>query len=83
MALSASTGEILWSRPVNYRTRPVVIGDRIIIEPRACDLRTGKIQMRKVGKRGAQMRIDFDQAGVSALVMPATPKDEGASQGAA
>jgi outer membrane protein assembly factor BamB len=47
VALSASTGAILWSRPVNYRTRPVVLGDRIIIEPRACDLRTGKILTRR------------------------------------
>lgn len=47
VALSASTGQVLWSRPVNYRTRPVVIGDRVIIEPRACDLRTGKILTRR------------------------------------
>jgi hypothetical protein len=47
VAMSASTGEILWSRPVNYRTRPVVMGDRIIIEPRACDLRTGRILVRR------------------------------------
>jgi len=46
VAMSASSGAILWSRPVNYRTRPVVIGDRIIIEPRACDLHTGKILAR-------------------------------------
>jgi len=46
VAMSASTGEVLWSRPVNYRTRPVVIGDKIIIEPRACDLHTGEILTR-------------------------------------
>ncbi|MBP7050965.1 MAG: PQQ-binding-like beta-propeller repeat protein [Phycisphaerae bacterium] len=46
VAMSASSGAILWSRPVNYRTRPVVVGDRIIIEPRACDLRTGRILAR-------------------------------------
>lgn len=46
VAMSASSGEILWSRPVNYRTRPVVVGDKIVIEPRACDLRTGKILTR-------------------------------------
>jgi outer membrane protein assembly factor BamB len=46
VAMSASTGAILWSRPVNYRTRPVVVGDRIIIEPHACDLRTGKLLTR-------------------------------------
>lgn len=46
VAMSASSGAILWSRPVNYRTRPVVIGERIVIEPRMCDLRTGKILSR-------------------------------------
>ena len=46
VAMSASSGKILWSRPVNYRTRPIIMGDKIIIEPRACDLRTGEIQNR-------------------------------------
>ncbi|MEN6427941.1 MAG: PQQ-binding-like beta-propeller repeat protein [Phycisphaerales bacterium] len=46
VAMSASSGAILWSRPVNYRTRPVVVGDRIVIEPRMCDLRTGRILTR-------------------------------------
>lgn len=46
VAMSASSGAVLWSRPVNYRTRPVVMGDKIIIEPRACDLRTGEIVTR-------------------------------------
>jgi len=45
-ALDAATGALLWSRPLNYLRRPLIVGDRMIIEPRACDLHTGKILTR-------------------------------------
>jgi len=45
-ALSAENGDVLWSRALNYRTRPVIVGDKIILEPRACNLRTGETVMR-------------------------------------
>jgi outer membrane protein assembly factor BamB len=73
VALSASTGEILWSRPINYRTRPVVIGDRIIIEPRACDLRTGKIQTRLDPITGKQVSWEFLRPGHTCAVTSASP----------
>ena len=73
VALSASTGEILWSRPINYRTRPVVIGDRIIIEPRACDLRTGKIQMRVDPITGKQVPWEFLRPGHTCAITSAAP----------
>jgi len=44
--LSAKNGGALWSRPINYRTRPVIVGNLVFIEPRACDLHTGEIKMR-------------------------------------
>jgi len=37
-ALHADSGKMAWSRALNYRTRPVIVGDKIIIEPRACYL---------------------------------------------
>jgi outer membrane protein assembly factor BamB len=46
-ALSAEDGNMIWSRALNYRTRPVIVEDKIIVEPRACELRTGKIIMRE------------------------------------
>lgn len=46
-ALDAETGELLWSHPNNYRTRPVIVGDKIFIEPRVCDLHSGTILTRK------------------------------------
>ncbi len=73
VALSASTGEILWSRPINYRTRPVVIGDRIIIEPRACDLRTGKIQTRLDPITGKQVPWEFLRPGHTCAITSASP----------
>lgn len=45
-ALNADTGDIIWSKPLNYLRRPLIIGDKIIIEPRACDLYTGQIFTR-------------------------------------
>jgi len=73
VALSASTGQILWSRPLNYRTRPVVIGDRIIIEPRACDLRTGAIQMRRDPITGKQVPWEFLRPGHTCAITSACP----------
>ncbi len=73
VALSASTGEILWSRPINYRTRPVVIGDRIIIEPRACDLRTGRILMRVDPITGQQVPWEFLRPGHTCAISSASP----------
>jgi outer membrane protein assembly factor BamB len=45
-AVDTKTADVLWSRPLNYLRRPLVVGDRIIVEPRACDLRTGTILTR-------------------------------------
>ncbi len=73
VALSASTGEILWSRPINYRVRPVVIGDKIIIEPRACDLRTGKIQTRIDPITGQQLPWEFLRPGHTCAITSASP----------
>lgn len=63
VAMSATSGAVLWSRPLNYRTRPVVIKDRIIIEPRACDLRTGEILMRVDPITGQQTPWEFLRPG--------------------
>ncbi len=45
-AVSGKDGADLWSRPLNYLRRPVVVGDKILIEPRACGLRDGVVQTR-------------------------------------
>jgi len=45
-ALSAEDGSLLWSKPVGYRVRPIVIGDTLHAEPWTFDLRTGEPKMR-------------------------------------
>ena len=62
-ALSGENGDVRWSRALNYRTRPVIVGDKIIIEPRACDLRTGKIIMRSHPITGKQVPWEFLRPG--------------------
>ncbi|MGC9329203.1 MAG: hypothetical protein ACP5I1_16335, partial [Candidatus Hinthialibacter sp.] len=46
-ALDGDSGSFVWSRPLNYRTRPVIVGEQIILEPQACDLYTGELITRK------------------------------------
>ena len=62
-ALSAENGDVLWSRALNYRTRPVIVRDKIILEPRACDLRTGETIMRTHPITGRQVPWEFLRPG--------------------
>jgi len=62
-ALSADNGDMVWSRPLNYRTRPVIVGDKIILEPRACDLRTGETVMRDHPITGEEVPWEFLRPG--------------------
>ncbi|MFQ6035284.1 MAG: PQQ-binding-like beta-propeller repeat protein [Sedimentisphaerales bacterium] len=62
-ALSADNGDVIWSRALNYRTRPLIVGDKIIIEPRACDLRTGRIIMRRHPITGQEVPWEFLRPG--------------------
>ncbi len=41
-----ATGKLLWKKPADYRTRPVVVDDTIYAEPWAYDLYTGKRKTR-------------------------------------
>lgn len=62
-ALSTTTREVLWSRPLNYMTRPLIIGDQVIIEPRACDLRTGQTKTRRHPVTGKEVPWEFYRPG--------------------
>jgi outer membrane protein assembly factor BamB len=46
IALSGNSGKMLWSGNKGYRSRPLIVGDRVIAEPWAHDLRTGIEQTR-------------------------------------
>ncbi len=62
-ALSAEEGNMVWSRALNYRTRPVIVADKIILEPQACDLRTGEIIMRDHPITGKKVPWEFLRPG--------------------
>ena len=46
IALSGKDGSDLWSGRIGYRSRPLIVGETIIAEPWAHDLRTGKPKLR-------------------------------------
>ena len=71
-ALDAQTGQVVWSRPLNYLRRPVIVGDKIIIEPRACHLRTGEIVNRSHPVTGEQVPWEFLRPGHSCGITSAS-----------
>ncbi len=71
-ALATKDGGVLWSRPLNFLRRPLIVGDTIVIEPRACDLRTGKIKMRTHPVTGKQVPWEFLRPGHSCGVTSAS-----------
>ena len=45
-AVSGKDGKLLWSRPIAFRVRPLIVGDTFHAEPWAFDLHTGKQKTR-------------------------------------
>ena len=68
-------GSLLWSKPLNYRRRPTIVGDTIYIEPRRCDLATGEIQKRKHPITGESVDWEFLRPGHSCGIVTATPNN--------
>jgi outer membrane protein assembly factor BamB len=62
-ALSAENGEFIWSRPLNYMVRPLLIKDEVIIEPRKCNLYTGEIKTRIHPVTGEHVPWEFYRPG--------------------
>jgi outer membrane protein assembly factor BamB len=73
--LSTATGDMVWSRALDYRTRPVIIGDKIIIEPRACKLHTGEIIMRNHPITGEKVPWEFLRPGHTCAITAASAKE--------
>ncbi|UCE04661.1 MAG: PQQ-binding-like beta-propeller repeat protein [bacterium] len=71
-AISAKNGDMLWSRPLNYNTRPVIVDDQIFIEPRACDLYTGEIKMRSHPITGKQVPFEYLRPGHTCAISSAS-----------
>lgn len=47
VALSADDGYKIWSKDANYRSRPILVGDKVLAEPWIYDLQSGEQQTRK------------------------------------
>ncbi|MHC4087795.1 MAG: outer membrane protein assembly factor BamB family protein, partial [Planctomycetota bacterium] len=63
VALSAINGDKLWALDANYRHRPVIIGDTVLAEPWAFDLKTGEQKMRRHPLTGEQTPWQFLRPG--------------------
>lgn len=72
-ALDGAAGSDLWSRPLNYLRRPVIVGDEILIEPRACDLRTGVVKERLHPLTGAESTWEYVRPGHCCSATSAAP----------
>lgn len=72
-AVSGNDGHDLWSRPLNYLRRPVIVGDTILIEPRACDLHTGAIKTRRHPLTDAEVPWEFVRPGHCCSITSACP----------
>jgi outer membrane protein assembly factor BamB len=68
-----ATGSCVWSKPLNYRRRPLVMGDTIYIEPRACYLANGEIKMRPHPITGEPVEWEFLRPGHSCGIVTASP----------
>ncbi|MDP2897563.1 MAG: PQQ-binding-like beta-propeller repeat protein [bacterium] len=72
-ALSAAGGEILWSKEIGYLRRPVVMEDKLIVEPWMCDTKTGELETRVHPVTGKEVVWEFIRGGHSCGVTTAAP----------
>jgi hypothetical protein len=61
--LATKDGSLLWSQPVGYRVRPLIIGNTLHAEPWAFDLQTGQPRMRVNPFTGLEERWQFARPG--------------------
>lgn len=61
--LAADDGKLLWSKPVGYRVRPILVGDTLHAEPWAFDVATGEPRVRVHPVTGKTERWQFARPG--------------------
>lgn len=66
-------GSFLWSKPLNYRRRPLIMNQTLFIEPRAANLADGTIKNRTHPITGAQVPWEFLRPGHSCGIVTAAP----------
>lgn len=71
--LSAKDGSDLWSKPLNYLRRPVVVNDSILIEPRACNLYNGAVKTRLHPLTGEESTWEYVRPGHCCSATSACP----------
>lgn len=71
-ALSTDDGHVIWSKPNNARTRPVIAGDNIFIEPRVCSVQTGEIRTRNHPITGEDIPWEYLRPGHTCAVSSAS-----------
>ena len=74
VALSAKSGEVLWARDADYRHRPVIVGDKVIAEPWAYDLKTGRQLTRRHPVSGTETVWQFFRPGHHCGAISASPQ---------
>jgi len=74
VALSTKDGSALWSKPIGYRVRPLVIGDTLHAEPWAFDLQTGEQKMRVHPLTGKPTVWEFERPGHHCGTVSGCPK---------
>ena len=70
--VSAADGEMVWSRPFHYLQKPIIVGDKIVVLPRVCDLRTGEIVMRDHPVSGQRVPLEVIRPGHGCGTMSAS-----------
>ena len=63
VAMNVDDGKMVWSKPHNYMTRPIILDDMVIVEPWACDLKTGKQKTRLHPVTGEEVAWQFLRPG--------------------
>ncbi|MCZ6795536.1 MAG: PQQ-binding-like beta-propeller repeat protein [Planctomycetota bacterium] len=70
--LSAADGYVLWSRELNYLRRPLLMGDHLIVEPRAVSVENGEFKRRTHPVSGESVFWEFKRGGHSCGVTTAS-----------
>ena len=63
--VSGNDGYVFWSKELNYLRRPFLMGQHLIIEPRACDIETGEYITRTHPVSGEEVPWEFKRGGHS------------------
>lgn len=73
IAMDASDGGVLWSKPIGFRVRPLIIDNTVHAEPWAFDLHTGEARTRVNPITGNEEKWQFGRAGHHCGLPTASP----------